>query len=221
MSWQSTAIYYRVLNEAVHCRLGGLHSAPVLLFSVDFHDIEARQHAGDWQAAGDLLADAARRLAAAGADFLLLATNTMHKVVPAISAATSLPLLHIADPTAAVIREAGLDTVGLLGTRFTLEESFYRDRLQKHGLRVLIPEADDRDIVHRVIYDELCLGQIQAASRQEYRRIVASLVAAGAQGIILGCTEISLLIGDSDAEVPLFDTTRLHALAAVEWAING
>ena len=221
MSWQSTIPYYRLINEAVRERLGGLHSARVVLFSVDFHDIERLQDAGDWQAMGGSLAAAARSLAAAGADFLVLCTNTMHKVAPAIEAAVEIPLLHIADTTAAAVRRAGVSTVGLLGTRFTMEEGFYRDRLsERHGLRVLVPGPEDREIVHRVIYDELCQGVVTNESRGEYRRIMASLVSQGAEAIILGCTEISLLVDPQDSEVPLFDTTALHARAAAEEALS-
>ncbi|MDU4249308.1 aspartate/glutamate racemase family protein [Pseudomonas sp.] len=222
MSWESTIPYYRQINERIKERLGGLHSAKVALFSVDFHEIERLQHAGDWDAAGRVLADAARSLKAAGADFLVLCTNTMHKVAPAIEAAVDIPLLHIADPTAEAIRAAGVSTVGLLGTRFTMEQAFYKDRLvDKFGLRVLTPNETDRQVVHRIIYEELCLGQIHDESRQEYRRIIATLVEQGAEAVILGCTEISLLVGPQDASVPLFDTTALHALQAADAAIHG
>ena len=221
MSWESTVTYYQQINEAIKAQLGGLHSAKLVLYSVDFHEIERLQHAGDWDAAGKLLADAARALESAGADFLVLCTNTMHKVAPAIEAAVRIPLLHIADPTGEAIRRAGLTCVGLLGTRFTMEQAFYRDRLrERHGLTVVIPGDDDRDIVHRVIYEELCLGQIKPESRDEYRRIIAALVSQGAEGIILGCTEISLLVGPADADVPLFDTTALHAQHAAKRALR-
>jgi len=220
MSWESTIPYYRQINETIKARLGGLHSARIVLYSVDFAEVERLQHAGDWAAAGAAMADAARRVAAAGAELIVVCTNTMHKVAPAIEAAVTIPLLHIADPTAAAIRAAGHRTVGLLGTRFTMDEPFYRDRLRdRHGLDVRVPPAADRDIVHRIIYDELCLGDIRDASRNEYRRIMAGLVAAGAEAIILGCTEISLLVGDGDASVPLFDTTAIHARAAAEAAL--
>lgn len=221
MSWESTAAYYRQLNELTQERLGGLHSAKLILYSVDFHEIERLQQAQDWRAAGHLLGDAVRALQNAGADFLVLCTNTMHKVAPAIEAAVRIPLLHIADPTAAEVKSAGFASVGLLGTRFTMEESFYKDRLrERHGLRILIPTADDRQIVHRIIYEELCLGRIVAQSRQQYRRVIASLVAQGAEAVILGCTEISLLVGQEDSAVPLFDTTRIHAQKAAEWALG-
>jgi aspartate racemase len=221
MSWESTVPYYRQVNQTVKAHLGGLHSAKVVLVSVDFHDVERLQRAGDWDAAGALLADAARSLQAAGADFIVVCTNTMHKVAPAIEAAVGIPLLHIADPTAAAIQAAGHTRVGLLGTRFTMEQAFYKDRLrQRHGLDVIVPAPAARDTVHRIIYDELCLGSVLDASRDAYRHIIAELVAQGAQAIILGCTEISLLIAPSDAAVPLFDTTAIHARAAAEFALD-
>lgn len=222
MSWESTVPYYRLINEGVKQRLGGLHSARLVLYSVDFHAIERLQHAGRWDEAGALLADAARDLQAAGAELLVLCTNTMHKVAPAIEAAVTIPLLHIADPTAAAAKGAGIRSVGLLGTRFTMEEDFYRGRLEaRHGLRVLIPEAADREVVHRVIYDELCLGATREESRAAYRAIIDRLVAQGAAGIILGCTEIGLLVKPEDSPVPLFDTTALHAASAVDFALEG
>ncbi|MGO4221497.1 aspartate/glutamate racemase family protein [Lysobacter sp. TAF61] len=211
MSWESTVPYYRLINQTVKEQLGGLHSARLLLYSVDFAEIERLQMSGDWDTAGQVLADAARALRAGGAELLVICTNTMHKVADAVQAASGLPLLHIADATASEIRARGLHRIGLLGTRFTMEEDFYRLRLENHGLEVLVPEADDRGIVHRVIYDELCLGQIREESRDQYRRIIAGLVARGAQGVILGCTEIGLLVGADDARVPLFDTAALHA----------
>lgn len=221
MSWESTLPYYRHINEAVRERLGGLHSARLVLYSLDFHEIEALQRQGDWAAAGTLLADAARRLESAGADFLLLCTNTMHKVADAIEAASDLPLLHIADPTAAAIQAAGLQRVGLLGTRFTMEQPFYRQRLEdRHGIQVLVPDEPDRAEVHRVIYEELCRGVVSEASRQAYRQVISRLVARGAQAVILGCTEIGLLVRADDAEVPLFDTCVLHAQAAAERALS-
>ena len=221
MSWESTVPYYRQVNETVKQHLGGLHSAKVVLYSVDFHEVERLQHAGDWDAAGVMLAGAARSLQAAGADFLVLCTNTMHKVAPAIEAAVEIPLFHIADPTAEEIKRAGHTKIGLLGTRFTMEQPFYKERLrERHGLEVVVPEPADRDIVHRIIYEELCLGEINAASRNEYRRIMAQLVAHGAQAVILGCTEISLLVGQQDATVPLFDTTAIHARKAAEYSLE-
>jgi aspartate racemase len=214
MSWESTLPYYRLINETIRDALGGLHSAKVLLHSVDFHEIEILQHAGDWDAAGEAMAAAARSLQAGGADFIVLCTNTMHKVADAITAATPLPLLHIADGTADALAAAGITRVGLLGTRFTMEQDFYRKRLEARGFEVIVPEAGDRDDVHRIIYDELCQGAIRDDSRDTYRRIIAALADAGAEGIILGCTEISLLVDQRDASVPLFDTTALHARAA-------
>lgn len=222
MSWESTVPYYRKINETVKEHLGGLHSAKVILYSVDFHEVEQLQHAGDWEAAGELLAGAARSLEAAGADFLVVCTNTMHKVAPAIESAVSIPLLHIADPTAVAIKASGFSTVGLLGTRFTMEQEFYRDRLrERHGLQVLTPQLEDREIIHRVIYEELCLGVVKPESRIHYRRIMEELKQQGAEAIILGCTEISLLVGQEDSDVPLFDTTGIHARSAAEWALRG
>lgn len=220
MSWESTIPYYRQINQTIKEQLGGLHSARIVLYSVDFHEVERMQHAGDWDGAGQLLANAARALQAAGADFLVLCTNTMHKVAAAIEAAVEIPLLHIADPTAAAIKQAGHAKVGLLGTRFTMEQDFYRDRLRtRHGLEVMVPGEADRELVHRIIYDELCLGRIVPESREQYRRIMNQLAAQGAQAIILGCTEISLLVGPQDASVPLFDTTAIHATSAAVSAL--
>ena len=222
MSWESTASYYRIINETVKEQLGGLHSAKLVLYSVDFHEVERMQQAGDWAAAGALLANAARGLHAAGAECVVVCTNTMHKVAEFIVAAVNIPLLHIADPTADAIKRAGHTTVGLVGTRFTMEQDFYRDRLiTQHGLTVLTPNDHDRNVVHRVIYEELCLGKVLTESRDEYRRVMIELVAQGAQAIILGCTQISLLIDQRDSSVPLFDTTYLHARGAAEWALAG
>ena len=222
MSWESSIEYYRIVNETVKARLGGLHSAQCVMYSVDFAEIEALQHAGRWDDAALILVDAARRIERAGAECVVLCTNTMHKVAVSIQAGVSIPLLHIADPTAAAIRERGLSTVGLLATRFTMEQDFYRRRLtDTFGLRVLIPDAAEREVVHRVIYDELCLGDIRPASKARYLEIMEQLVAAGAQGIILGCTEIGLLVQAGDGDVPLFDTTHLHAVAAVDFALEG
>jgi aspartate racemase len=219
MSWESTIPYYRHINTVIKQRLGGLHSARVILYSVDFHDIEQLQRAGDWAAAGAMLSTAARSLETAGADFLVLCTNTMHKVAPAIEAAVRIPLLHIADPTAAEIKRAGFSKVGLLGTRFTMEEGFIKDRLSHHGLQILTPGRSDRETIDRIIYQELCQGILAEESRAHYRSILAGLVERGAQAIILGCTEISLLIDQKDSAVPVFDTTRLHALEAGQWAL--
>jgi len=221
MSWESTVPYYRTINETVKEPLGGLHSAKVILYSVDFHDIERLQQSGDWAVAGSLLAGVAQAVEKAGAEAVVLCTNTMHKVADAIEAAVSIPLLHIADATAEEIRAAGISTVGLLGTRFTMEQGFYKDRLQQcFGLRVLTPGEQDRQIVHRVIYEELCLGKVIDASRSEFRRIMAELVSQGSEAVILGCTEITLLVGPTDAAVPLFDTTSIHARKAAEWALR-
>ena len=220
MSWESTIPYYRHINEAVKERLGGLHSARIVLVSVDFHDIETLMRAGNWDAVGSALAEAARTLECAGADFIVLATNTMHRVAETIAAAVDVPLLHIVDPTAHAIKAAGQRRIGLIGTRFTMEEAFYRERLQtRHSIEVLVPEEADRALVHRVIFEELCLGVINPQSRDAYRTVMRALAARGAQGIILGCTEFSLLIGADDAEVPLFDTTALHARAAADAAL--
>lgn len=222
MSWESTATYYRLINEGVKARLGGLHSAKIVLYSVDFQAIEELQRRGDWAAAGAALAQAGRSLQAAGADFLVICTNTMHKVVPAIAAAIAIPILHIADATATAIQAQGLKTVGLLGTQFTMEQAFYKDRLtEPHGLHVVVPEASDRATIHRIIYDELCLGNINAASRDAYLAIIHQLQQQGAEGIIAGCTEITLLISQADLRLPLFDTTALHAAAAVDRALSG
>lgn len=220
MSWESTLPYYRILNERVRDRLGGLHSAKLLLYSVDFAEIEQLQRAGDWAQAGALLADAGSRLQQAGAQALLICTNTMHRVAHDVEAATTVPLLHIADATARRIRSAGLQTVGLLGTRFTMEQAFYRERLERNGLRVLVPGAAARERIHAVIYDELCRGVVREHSRDFYREAIAALVEAGAQGIILGCTEIGLLIGEKDAPAPIFDTARIHAEDAADWALE-
>lgn len=220
MSWESTALYYRMINEGVNAQLGGLHSARLVMYSVDFYEIEQLQATGDWQQAGEKLAAAAGSLQAAGADFIVLCTNTMHKVAPAIATATSLPLLHIADATAEAIQTAGIRKVGLLGTRFTMEQAFYKQRLQdNYGIEVMIPDESGRETVHQVIYQELCLGHINAASREKYRAVMAELVDQGAEAIIMGCTEITLLIDQQDATVPLFDTTQIHAKAAVALAL--
>ncbi len=220
MSWESTALYYQWINEMVKEALGGLHSAQIALVSVDFQGIEVLQHAGKWQEAGEELSKAARQIEAAGADFLLICTNTMHKVAPQVEAAINIPLLHIADATAAAIKARGIRKIGLLGTNFTMEQDFYAGRLaEKHGLEVLIPEKADREIVHRVIYDELVLGKVKDGSRAEYLRIMEGLKARGAEGIIEGCTEIVMLVQEKHTEIPLFDTTAIHARKAVEMAL--
>lgn len=220
MSWESTIPYYRHINQAIRQRLGGLHSAQILLYSVDFQQIEAYQRNAEWDRAGQLLAEVALRLQGAGAEALVLCTNTMHQVAPAIEAAAAIPLLHIADPTALAIRQAGFATVGLLGTRFTMEQPFYRQRLsERHGLKVLVPEQEQRHIVHRIIYEELCLGRIEDSSRSAFLEIIGQLAERGAEVIILGCTEISLLVQPQHVSLPLFDTTELHALAAADWML--
>lgn len=220
MSWESSQTYYRLINEGVRDALGGLHSARLVMYSVDFAEIEALQHQGNWEATATILAKAARALEAAGADFMVLCTNTMHKVAAQLEQAVGIPLLHIADATAQVLKSAGVTSVGLLGTRFTMEQAFYRDRLEQQGISVLIPDETQRERVHGVIYDELCLGQIRDDSRQDYLDIVASLAERGAQGVILGCTEIGLLIQAADTEVALYDTTRIHAEQAVRVALT-
>ena len=220
MSWESTALYYRLVNEDVRERLGGFHSARLVLASVDFAEVEAMQVAGDWAAAGEFLAAEARALEAAGAECVVLCTNTMHQVADAIEAAVDIPLLHLADVTAAAIRDAGLDRVALLGTRFTMEQPFYADRLRSHGIDVLVPEGHDRSLVHDVIYDELVLGVVRDESRAAYVDVVRRLVEQGAGGVVLGCTEIELLIGPDDVTVPVFATTALHARAAVDFALS-
>jgi len=222
MSWESSAEYYRLLNQGVRARLGGAHSARILMWSFDFAEVEALQHAGRWDQAAALMADAARRLERGGADLLLICTNTMHLMAEQVQAAVAVPLLHIADPTAGRIQAAGLHRVGLLGTAFTMEQDFYRGRLRdRFGLDVLVPDEADRRVVHRIIYEELVQGQVVPASRQAYRDVMARLAARGAEAIILGCTEIMLLVGAGDSAVPLFDTTALHAEAAVSLAVAG
>ncbi|WON75736.1 aspartate/glutamate racemase family protein [Serratia sp. UGAL515B_01] len=220
MSWESTIPYYRIINEQVKHQLGGLHSAKIVLYSVDFQEVERFQHQGDWEKAGCLLASAAVSLRAAGAEAIVICTNTMHKVADVVEQASGLPLIHIADATAVQVGQQGLRRIGLLGTRFTMEQDFYRGRLQERfGIEVFTPLEADREIVHRIIYEELCLGKILDASRDEYCRIISNLEQRGAQGIIFGCTEIGLLVGAQDAAVPVFDTTAIHARAAAEFAL--
>ena len=221
MSWESSIEYYRIINETAKEKLGGLHSAKSLMVSVDFAEIEKLQHEDRWDEAGQILVKCAQDLERGGADFIVLCTNTMHKLADQITANVNIPFLHIADATAEKIVAAGIKRIGLLGTRFTMEHDFYKGRLVNHfGLDVLIPEKAERDIVHRVIYEELVLGKIVDESRREYQRIMNDLLAKGAQGIILGCTEIELLIKDGDSNAPLFPTTRIHAVAAVEKALE-
>ena len=219
MSWESTAVYYRLANELVRERVGGLHSARLLLLSVDFAEIEQLQASGDWDGAGSVLAAEAARLERGGADLLVLCTNTMHKVASSIEDAISIPLLHLGDVTARAVLASGVRTVGLLGTDFTMSQPFYRERLEAHGLTVLVPSEEDRALVHRVIYDELCLGVVREESRAAYVDVVARLAAASAEGVILGCTEIELLLGPDDVPLPTFPTTRLHVEAAVDQAL--
>jgi aspartate racemase len=221
MSWESSIEYYRIINETVRDRLGGLHSAKSVMVSVDFAEIEILQHEGRWAEATQMMVAAARQVQNGGADFVIICTNTMHKMAGAVQEAVSIPLLHIADATADQIKARGLTKVGLLGTNFTMEEPFYRGRLvDRHGLHVLIPTEEEREVVHRVIFDELCLGQARPSSKELYVSIMEHLVQKGAKGIILGCTEISLLVGEEDSCVPLFDTTEIHAVAAVEYALG-
>jgi aspartate racemase len=220
MSWESTVPYYRMINEVIKERLGGLHSAKLVLYSVDFYELERCMAAGNWQGAGELLCSAARSLQSAGAEVVVICTNTMHKLAPVIEAAVSIPLLHIADATASNITRAGLGTVGLLGTRVTMEQDFYRDRLStRHGLRVLTPNQNERELLQSVIFQELCLGNVVAASRTALKQIMSNLVAQGAEAIILGCTELAMLVGPEDTQVPMFDTTTIHARCAAEWAL--
>ena len=221
MSWESSAEYYRIINQTVRKLLGGQHSAKTLMYSVDFHNVELLQHEGRWEDAAAEMIDCAKRLERGGADFIVLCTNTMHKLAPAIESAVNIPFVHIADVTAERIKQAGLRRVGLLGTRFTMEQEFYRGRLmERHGLEVLVPGATDRNIVHKIIYNELCQGKISAASKREYLRIIESLAELGAEGIILGCTEISLLVKPEDSPLQLFDTTQIHAEEAVTVALK-
>ena len=220
MSWESTAQYYRLINEETKRIRGGLHSAPIVMVSVDFEEIETLQQRGDWNRAGILLAERATQVEAAGADLLLICTNTMHNVVDRVAAAIDIPLLHIADATAEAVLASGASTVGLLGTRFTMEQDFYTGRLKEHGLSVLVPTESDREIVHRVIYEELCVGDIRPESRTRFLRIIDELRRDGAEAVIEGCTEVGLLVEQQHTEVPLFDTTRLHAFAAVAAALR-
>jgi aspartate racemase len=220
MSWESTGLYYRWINEETKRILGGLHSAPIAMVSVDFQEIEALQHSGDWDPAGELLAQKARQVEAAGADFLLICTNTMHNVAAQVEAAITIPLLHIADATASRIQQAGVGTVGLLGTKFTMEQDFYKGRLEQKGINVMVPPEADREIVHRIIYQELCLGKVHDSSRREYLRIIDQLHAAGAEAVIEGCTEIVMLVQQQHTRVPLFDTTAIHARQAVAEALK-
>ena len=220
MSWESTVGYYRAINEGVKNKLGGLHSAKIAMYSVDFEPIEKLQHSGDWEGTAKILSEAAKNIESAGADCLLICTNTMHKVAPEIEKSINIPLLHIADATAEVLVKEGIKTVGLLGTAFTMEQDFYKGRLiEKFGLNVLVPSKEDIQVVHKIIYKELCLGQIKTDSKSEYLRIIDKLANQGAEAVILGCTEIGMLVNQGDTKVKLFDTTAIHAKKAVEYAI--
>jgi aspartate racemase len=221
MSWESSIEYYKIINEAVRAKLGGLHSAKCMMSSVDFAEIEPLQHQGKWNEATEILIAAARSVEAGGADFIVFCTNTMHKVADEVQRHLRIPILHIADATAQIIKAEGFKKVGLLGTRFTMEEDFYKGRLsQKHNLEILIPDEEEREVVHRIIYDELCMGETKTSSKTKYMDIINRLAKKGAEGIILGCTEIGLLVNKEDTRVPLFDTTRIHAIAAVEYALE-
>jgi aspartate racemase len=221
MSWESSAVYYRLVNEGVRARLGGQHNARSLLYTVDFADVEAMQHAGSWDEAGDVLADAALRLERGGADCVVLCTNTMHKLADRIEEAVAIPLLHIVDATAAALVARGCDRVGLLATAFTMEQEFYRGRLrERFGIETIVPDEAERRLVHGVIYDELCQGIVRPESKAAYARVMRDLAGQGARAIVLGCTEIMLLVGQADTELPVFDTTGLHAAAAVDWALR-
>lgn len=218
MSWESTVTYYKIINEAVKSRLGGLHSAKILMYSVDFDEIEKCQSEGDWDKSADILASAAERLEGAGADFIVICTNTMHKVAPQIEKRIGIPIIHIAEATADELKKNGIERVALLGTKYTMTQDFYRDKIKKAGIEVLTPEGEDIDTVNSIIYDELCLGIISDESRKKYIDIISGLEKRGAQGVILGCTEIGLLIGQEDTSLPVFDTTVIHAEKAAEAA---
>lgn len=220
MSWESTAKYYQLINQEVKKQLGGLHSAKCILYSVDFAETQRFQAEGEWEKAGRLLGDAALSLEKAGADFIIICTNTMHKVIAFIKEKISIPVLHIADATANQILKSDVRTIGLLGTKYTMEQDFYRTRIESNGIKVLVPNSEDREKINRVIFEELCLGDIQQSSRESYQKVIQKLVDDGAEGIILGCTEIGLLVGPEDAEVLLFDTTEIHALEAVKKALE-
>jgi len=221
MSWESSLEYYRIVNETVKEKLGGFHSAKCIMYSVDFEEIEKLQHQGKWDEATDLMIDAARRVERGGADFVVICTNTMHKMADDVQESINIPLLHIADVTAQKIKEKGMQKVGLLGTRFTMEEDFYRMRLQeKHGLEIIIPDEEERQTIHGILYSELVMGEIKEISKETFQKIIKNLEARGAEGIILGCTEIPLLVKQEDYEIPLFDTTTIHARASVEYALE-
>jgi aspartate racemase len=220
MSWESSVEYYRIINEEIKNQLGGLHSAKCILYSVDFEEIERFQAVGDWQRAGNLLGDVAQSLEKGGADFIIICTNTMHKVIELIEEKTRLPILHIVDATVKQIQKSGISTVGLLGTKYTMEQDFYKSRIESNGINVLVPNKEERDIINKVIFEELCLGEILEPSRDYFKKVIKSLVHHGAEGIILGCTEIGLLIKQEDSEVPLFNTTVIHAIESVNMALD-
>jgi aspartate racemase len=220
MSWESTASYYRIVNEEIRRRLGGFTSAKCILYSVDFGEIEQMQTSGDWEASGALLNRAAKSLEAAGADFFIVCTNTMHKVADLITRDVHIPFLHIADMTADAIIEKGIRSVGLLGTKYTMSDNFYSSRLEERGLEVIVPSASDQEIVNRIVYEELCAGVIKDSSRQEFKRVIASLIDKGIEGVVLGCTEIGLLISPDDVTIPVFDTAEIHALRTVDYALG-
>ncbi|MGE8022610.1 aspartate/glutamate racemase family protein [Peribacillus frigoritolerans] len=220
MSWESSLEYYRIINEEVKAKLGGLHSAKCILYSMDFEEIERCQAEGDWESSGKLLGDAALSLEKAGAEMILICTNTMHKVIGYIEEKVSLPILHIADSTAKQIRKSKISTVGLLGTKYTMEQDFYKTRIETNGIKVLIPSEEDRKVINKVIYEELCLGEIQQSSRDYYKKVIKGLVDDGSEGIILGCTEIGLLVKPEDSKVPLFDTAVIHAIESVNMALE-
>ena len=221
MSWESTVPYYRIINEAVKDTLGGLHSARIILYSVEFDEIEKCQSSGDWERSGEILGDAARKLEAAGADLILICTNTMHKVAPQVASMIGVPLLHIADATADELDRARIRKVGLLGTKYTMTQDFYKKKLTDRGIQVVIPDGADIELVNRVIFQELCVGQIREDSRRAFRRVIDALREKGAEGVILGCTEIGMLVGQEDSSLPVFDTTRIHAGRAAEIALEG
>lgn len=220
MSWESTASYYKIINEAIKNKLGGLHSSKILMYSVDFQEIEECQVKGDWNKSGDILSDAAKRLEVAGADFIVICTNTMHKVVPQIETQINIPILHIAEATSEVLTDNRIKKVALLGTKYTMEQDFYKDKILSSGIEVIIPNKTDIEIINDIIYDELCLGIIKEQSKSEFIRIINTLTYLGAQGVILGCTEIGLLINKNDVDIPVFDTTLIHALKAVEYSLK-
>ncbi|GAV15664.1 aspartate/glutamate racemase family protein [Paenibacillus sp. NAIST15-1] len=220
MSWESSVEYYRIINEEVKRKLGGLHSAKCLLYSVDFDEIEQYQAEGNWEKAGEVLANAARSLEKGGANFIVICTNTMHKVIDDIRSKINIPIVHIADATANRIKEKGLRTIGLLGTKYTMEQDFYKSRLELNGIKVIVPNADERELINKIIYEELCLGKIHQESRDYYKKVIQGLIELGAEGIILGCTEIGLLVKPEDSKVPVFDTTYIHAVEAVNLSLN-